>query len=844
MLKGTVLHFGFERERIHHTLFQHTQRISDMSSDEQAAASYQQASIKTANDLRTLTKSTVLSQLSRLSLPEIEHLTDEVARVVPAGNVPGIILSGLARLGSREITRDDTEKQIGMLFKGVRQMLDKAIYGTFFAGPAAILYGYQQLLRLAGKDTNSAFPDGVWQFYLEFALREDSAHHTSETIGFHKRLSQQGIQLNEADMLAAWILASAHFLKQLPNILANEWHERMVSRILEKIATSMAVPDASQYQELFTEWQRIRPFQLGTDAGEENYAHYRRRVFDTFLKPYIENLPPAGQQMYGVRLNDLEKLRLSAYQQQMSWLAYLEPDSYHETRTSYTLENSFIGVIWGGRYYLLSVSNLFDLNLVRQIALALLQSRPANPHATLDDALVNSHRAEQPVLRGLLDPQSFKELEYLRRAPILINWDEQSARQPLVMIRQAKRGIGDHPMTIFRTNESIVFDQSHIFFDGIWGTAIAEMMTNEALHWATKLAHLPAATPAQSIPYSPVLKTSSAITKKSQAQKITMETGAENDAIHLGSITALRKLLKQRNDLVQVTVNDILLLYRGLHALLYSPSLELKKTLTVLAAEKNTESKRAHQIIQDELTRLEGKNPSLLIPLDASRYDPRQRIFPTTFRNPLTDFYTYHTQCLNALNTYRTAPKGKREAVFQKFHESQLAYLRVIGGFGELLTRYRHIALAGQSTSTASIRFLGHMPPAMQKLLDTIPGKFDVLNEIIKGEEVFSNMGRVSKGSTLRRFITAKDDNEQKTLAWGVITDDKNTLHLSLRDFRPHVGILCSLGMSHLAQRITQDYLDAYASGLNQYVTELCDIITTSHETLANMPRGTQANER
>jgi hypothetical protein len=723
-------------------------------------------------------------------------------------------------------------------------MLDKAVYSTFFAGPAAILYGYQQLLRLAGKDTHSAFPDGVWQFYLEFALREDSAHHTSETIGFHKRLSQHGIQLNEADMLAAWILASAHFLKQLPNILANEWHERMVSRILEKIATSIAMPDASQYQELFTEWQRIRPYQLGTDTGDDDYAHYRRRVFEAFLKPYIENLPPAGQQMYGVRLNDLEKSRLSAYQKQMSWLAYLEPDPYRETRTPYTLEDGFISVIWDGRYYLLSVPDLFDLNAVRQQALTLLQSSPQNPRATLDDALVNSHRSEQSILRGMLDPQSSKELEYLRRAPIIINWDKQAARQPLVMMRQAKRGIGDHPMTIFRTDESIVFDQSHIFFDGIWGTAIAEMMTNEALHWANKLAHLPPATPAQSTPYSPVLKTSSALIKKTQAQKIAMETGAENDAILLGSITALRKLLKQRNERVQVTVNDILLLYRGLHALLYSPSPELQQVLKSLATEKNAESKRAHQVVQDELARLQGKNPSLLIPLDASRNDPRQRIFPTTFRNPLTDFYTYHTQCLNALNTYRTASKGKRETAFQKFHESQLTYLRVIGGFGELLARYRHIALAGQSTSTASIRFLGHLPPAMQKLLDNIPGKFDVLNEIIKGEEVFSNMGRVSKGSTLRRFITAKDDNEQKTLAWGVITDDKNILHLSLRDFRPHVGVLCSLELSHLAQRITQDYLDAYASGLNQYVTELRDIVTTSHEIMANTPRRSQANDR
>src|SRR5262249_15534483 len=148
------------------------------------------------------------------------------------------------------------------------------------------------------------------------------------------------------------------------------------------------------------------------------------------------------------------------------------------------------------------------------------------------------------------------------------------------------------------------------------------------------------------------------------------------------------------------------------------------------------------------------------------------------------------------------------------------------------LSRYRQIAMSGQSLSTASIRFLANMPPAMQRLLDAIPGKFDVLNEIIKGEEVFSNMGRVAKGSSLRRFITAKDDNEQKTLAWGVITDDKDVMHLSLRDFRPHVEILFRLGMNPLAQMVAQDYLDTYADGLNRYISELRVITVASRETI------------
>ncbi len=524
---------------------------------------------------------------------------------------------------------------------------------------------------------------------------------------------------------------------------------------------------------------------------------------------------------------------LSAYQQQMSWLAYLEPELHHETRIPYTPEEAAIGVIWQGRYYLLPLASLADPETVRLLTTALIQARPTQPPAALDDALVTTQRSEQPQLRKRLDASTQQEIDWLRRAPILINWDARDARQPLVAIRRGKRGLGDHPLTIFRTGESMIFDQSHIFFDGMWGAAVAEIMTNEAYTWAAYLAQLPPAQPASALPYSPLLAGDPAVIQAAQKSPICAEIGAENTEVRLGTMLTLRKLLKQRSDLTQVTVNDLLLLYRGLHAQLYIPSAELQQALDALAADPRREAQRAFRLILDNLEGLHSKNPAMLIPLDASRHDPRQRLYPTTFRNPLTDFYDHHRRCLEALNAYRSSgERGSRSAEYQAFHDAQITYLRLIGGFGELLTRYRTVALAGQSTSTASIRFLGHLPPALQTLLDTIPGKFDVLNEIIKGEEVFSNMGRVAQGSSLRRFITAKDDNDQKMLAWGVITDDQGVLHLSLRDFRPHVAALQNLGMADLSQQIAQDYLDAYARGLNQYVIELREIVTTSRETL------------
>ncbi|MBC8098696.1 MAG: hypothetical protein H7Y11_04595, partial [Armatimonadetes bacterium] len=177
------------------------------------------------------------------------------------------------------------------------------------------------------------------------------------------------------------------------------------------------------------------------------------------------------------------------------------------------------------------------------------------------------------------------------------------------------------------------------------------------------------------------------------------------------------------------------------------------------------------------------------------------------------------------------ARAGNRQA-YPVFERKQAEYLRLVGGFGELLAKYKDLAQRGQSASTLSIKALAHLSPQLQQLFSNIPGKFDVLNELIKGEEVFSNVGRVATGSSLRRFITAKDDNAQKTFCWGVITDDHETVHLSLRDFRPHVQVLVENGALPLAQMMTQDYLDTYALGLNRYVTELHEIAAANPKKL------------
>jgi hypothetical protein len=84
----------------------------------------------------------------------------------------------------------------------------------------------------------------------------------------------------------------------------------------------------------------------------------------------------------------------------------------------------------------------------------------------------------------------------------------------------------------------------------------------------------------------------------------------------------------------------------------------------------------------------------------------------------------------------------------------------------------------------------------------------------------------VAPGSSLVRFLSAKDDGESKELVWGVLTDDRGQMHISLRDFRPFVPLLLATGETALADLLAQDYLDSYVAGLNEFVAELGDVIS------------------
>ncbi|HSH05050.1 MAG TPA: hypothetical protein VLL52_21225 [Anaerolineae bacterium] len=791
-----------------------------------AEKKYSQATHNTASDLHTIASTDHIRQLSSLSLPEIDKIVNLVAQATPAGNVPGLILNGLARLPGRIPPADTVRRDIALIFKGVEQTLDKVVYSTFFGGPAVVLWAYQQLLRLAGKSPEAAFPEGTWQFYVNYALREDSARHSHETTAFHHHLGQHNISLPPTDHLTAWLLTAIHTLHQFPQLLANEWRERVFTYQLQSL-WAQHFPQQSP-PNFYRQWEKNRPYaRLHDAAPHENYPAYRQRLFDDFMRHQLAGAPPNLLQEWQTWVRAAQERDLPLYQQQMSIQAFLEPAKYDEKRTPIPTNNLHVGLIYQGRYYLLPATQAdgspTSPTTVRQQIATLLQHPATFPPARLTP-LATCQRATLTQILPKLTSDLRQQLASLRLAPIWINADPRPRHLPLAQIRQAERAIGDHPLTLFFTEESTIFDQSHIFFDGAWGAALAEIMTNEALAWANYLNTLHPPTPADTRPYAPPLTfTDADRTLLQQIQPVIPEVSVETTAIDINAILKLRQLFKQRNDLLRLTVNDLLVLYRAIHAATYQPSASL---LTLLDNDP-------HAAIARAAIKNTTRNPAILIPVDASQRQPRDRLYPLTFTVPLADLnlLNLHQQALDALGHYRQQQiDNHNTAIYKQFQKHQGEYLSTLGGFGDILSTARNHAIAGKTDSIEVMKMMAHVPAPLHHFLDGVSNRIDILNDMIKGNEVFSNVGAVAPTSSLNRFISAKDDNEKKQLIWGVMTDAHGTMHLSLRDFRPHVTTLLQAKRQDLATAIAQDYIDSYAQGLNQYIRDLHRITFTSSQ--------------
>ena len=825
----------------------------------------------TISALRQIDESTLI-KLSRLTLPEIRALRQEVARVLPAGNLPAFVLSGLVKLKGRHVEPAQVRKDVTTLMRGI-SLLPQGLYSLFVVGPAAVLYAYQQLLQLAGKDLSSAFPEGTWQFYLQFGLREDTAWHASENIALHRALPPNP---DPVEMAAAMLYAVLETLYQYDHLLAMDWEERVTLRLLEEILTAEEEAKDSPSQAPISAWNARRPYHVPLEGDGRDYLTYRRETFREFLHEQLATLPPSTQEQLQQRYQARASKELAAYQDQMTILATLEPDKYQEQRRPLALWQAHVAFIWRDQVYLLPAcqkdehgsplcypfTSVIPQPLYRLTEGTLCDAqrrpvvvnrsgevryrddgrplgvlRPPTPGAVkswvaaiqrysqqeddricADLLLASAPRAIQQSLRTGLPPDVQAGLAGLRTAPIVVNWDLRPANQPLSHIRQARRGVGDHAMTIFRTERSLVYTQSHIFFDGLWSMAVMEIMTQAAARWYHRsISRLGAASPGRFAPIPLPLAVSSDIAHRIREHIRPGEAAAESQGVDLPSLSRLRKWLRQRG--VRLTVNDFLVLYRSLHASRYELSPRMRQELAAFRERhRSPEAEAALQSINETLARFRHTNPALLIPMDASNVAPKERVFPTTFRNPLVDIEERLGVVQERLQEYHAHPHPAQWQPFDQARRELLAYLKA---FGELMDALKGVTMRGESFNTATIRLLAHLPSSMQQVLDQIPQRIGILNEIIKGNEVFSNVGRVAPGSAIVRFISAKDDGATKELVWGIVTDDTGCMHISLRDFRPFVPMLLALGEQPLADLLAWDYLESYVQGINHFVADL-----------------------
>lgn len=763
-------------------------------------------------------------ELTRMNLDDITELANEVSRIIPAGNVVAMVFSQLSSIKGNQVSGDETRQMMGLLKQGMSTFLDKATYLTFYTTPAILINGYQKILQAAGKDPASAFPNGTWQYYLEFGLREDTGRHACETCGLQWVIQKEKLKVSEADQLAAWIMAASWLVTIYDELLLQEYRERIMLR---------DIGEAIQYPLLSGKWVNFRPYH---SPNGTSYLEHRRQAFHSFIFDILSSRMRDRQAnktldtMYNNEQTLLKDLRI-AYQDQMSILATLQPEDFSDVRLPIRLDRSQIAIAYHNKYFLIPVvhsGQRLDLQTIRALAQSILDTKYERKRQGADEILVEIPRQFQTQARRQLSSDIEKNILKLKAAPIIINWDDTDGSQTLSEIRQGRRGIGDHALTLFKTDRSMVFDQSHIFFDAIWGMAVAEILTNRATTFLREMdgnpgVSLPGIHPPEIdlVPRRDVSKNIRRMVNKSY------EVSAEVHLDILNQFDEVRRLLKQRSGDLKLTVNDLLILYRSQYNQDYRPAQKLVQTLNDLEINGNRwQSKAAREALQ-ALHSVPAEFPAFLIPIDATISDPKERIFPVTFKPqpPWSNIRPQHHETWNWLmESERMTQRREQKQTWDMFNDSRTRYLEMLRMFYVLMYRYKEVALAGGSLSTVTLKILSAVPKRLQSWLSSIPDKIDLLNDMLKGTEVFSNVGHVSDGSSLTRFITAKDDNEKKVLCWGIMTRADGVMVITLRDFRPWVTNLNASSASDAAKLVTQDYLQGYADGLTIFLEQLARI--------------------
>ena len=135
-----------------------------------------------------------IDELSQLALPSDDKRRAILEKFKPTRDALDVVWNGLASLAGHKPAPERVKHDTRVIFAG----LEKAatVYGLF-VGPATVISLYQSLLKLAGVNPDNAFPNGTWQFYVEYALREDTARHAA-------RMGWRGRPLSAPKQYACW----------------------------------------------------------------------------------------------------------------------------------------------------------------------------------------------------------------------------------------------------------------------------------------------------------------------------------------------------------------------------------------------------------------------------------------------------------------------------------------------------------------------------------------------------------------------------------------------------------------------------------------------------------------
>ena len=308
---------------------------------------------------------------SLISIAERNELIDQISQIIPAGNVLKYIANSLLQSQKGDVGLTTGRSHINSLYRSLSFMRDSIT----FMGPAAVLVGYNLLLQLTGHDIATYIPDGTWQFYVEFGLREDTGRHQNETTAFQQLVTGRNTPPDEETQLTAWVLASNYIITNYERLLEMKWEENVRLRVIE---------ETTKLPNLYSSWQSLRTF-ASPDLQTDLIAH-RVQNFNQFCDYHLSRVSKQqwnnyAQTWYAPELQEERGRNRRNYVRQMSIHRHLEPSEYNDERVPVELNQLHIAVIHRDNYYLLPLTPANNLNAIAQqfaTIQAILKNHPPN----------------------------------------------------------------------------------------------------------------------------------------------------------------------------------------------------------------------------------------------------------------------------------------------------------------------------------------------------------------------------------------------------------------------------------------------------------------------------------